>query len=124
MYRDKAHHVGRSGSPLKIVDSLFEKPVLSIPDAASIADVTYPAAAAAIAKLVEVGILREMARATQPKRFIAPEVVMISAGLPLPRTAFNAALFRDGSRPRTLVITTAHIFSPFQQLHSSHKATP
>jgi Fic family protein len=79
-YRERAHKVSRSGTPLKIVDSLFERPVLSIPDAAGIAGVTYPAAAAAVAKLVEAGILREMGSAVQPKRFIAPQVVMISAG--------------------------------------------
>lgn len=81
-YRERAHKASRSGTSLKIVDSLFEKPVLSIPDAASIAGVTYPAAATAISKLQEAGILRELNMATQPKRFIAPEVVLISAGLP------------------------------------------
>jgi Fic family protein len=81
-YRDRAHHASRSATALKIVDSLFERPVLSIPDAASIAGVTYPPAQSAISKLVEAGILREMETAVQPKRFIAPEVVMISAGYP------------------------------------------
>jgi len=91
-YRDRAHRVGRSGSPLRIVDSLFEKPVLSVTNAANIAGVTYPAAASAIAKLVEVGILSEMTSAIQPKRFIAREVVMISAGLaPHPSTDSPAA---------------------------------
>jgi len=86
-YRDRAHQVSRSGTAIKIVDSLFERPVLSIPDAATIAGVTYPPAAAAIEKLFDAGILREIEVETQPKRFIAPEVVMISAGLPPRETA-------------------------------------
>jgi Fic family protein len=81
-YRERAHNVSRSATTIKIVDSLFERPVLSIPDAANVASVTYPAAAAAVAKLVKAGILRVMRSETQPKRFIAPEVVMISAGHP------------------------------------------
>jgi cell filamentation protein, protein adenylyltransferase len=81
-YREQAHKASRSGTTIKIVDSLFERPVLSVPDAATIAGVTYPAASASIAKLVEVGVLREMASLTQPKRFIATGVVMISAGYP------------------------------------------
>jgi Fic family protein len=81
-YRERAHKVSRSGTAIKIVDSLFERPVLSIPDAATRAGVTYPPAASAVARLMEAGILREMAGGNQPKRFIAPEVVMISAGYP------------------------------------------
>lgn len=79
-YRRKAHAVSRSSTVQAIVDSLFEKPVLSIPDAAGVANVTYPAAATAVNKLVEAGILRELAVATTPKRYIAPDVVMISSG--------------------------------------------
>jgi len=90
-YRESAHRASRSGTAIKIVDSLFEKPVLSIPDAASVAGVTYPAAAAAIMKLVETGILREITTQTQPKKFIAPEVVMISAGFPCHHSARTPA---------------------------------
>jgi Fic family protein len=79
-YINRAHDVSRSGSPIKIANALFEKPVITIPDAASIANVTYPAAASAVMKLVEAGILREIPGGTQPKRFVASEVVMISAG--------------------------------------------
>ncbi|WP_051630857.1 Fic family protein [Afifella pfennigii] len=78
-YRDKVHRVTRSVTALRIVDALFEKPVISISDAAAIAEVTYPPAAAAIDKLLEVGILREVRSAKQPRRFIAPEVVLMSA---------------------------------------------
>jgi Fic family protein len=90
-YRTRAHQASRSGTAVKIVDSLFERPVLSIPDAANIAGVTYPPAQAAIAKLVEAGILREMGNPIQPKRFIAPEVVTISAGYPRRQLARQSA---------------------------------
>jgi Fic family protein len=83
-YRERAHKVSRSGTAIRIVDSLFEKPVISIPDAAAIAGVTYPPAAAAVQRLVEAGILRELITETQPRRFMAPEVVMISAGIRKP----------------------------------------
>ena len=79
-YRSRALDAGRSPTATKIVDYLFERPVISIPDAASIAGVTYPPAAAAVNKLVKAGILREYPATTQPKRFIAAEIVLISAG--------------------------------------------
>lgn len=79
-YRRKAHEASRSSNIQAIVDSLFERPVLSIPDAASVAGVTYPAASTAISKLVQVGILREFSVSTTPKRYIAHEVVIISSG--------------------------------------------
>lgn len=79
-YRKQAHEISRSSRMQAIVDSLFEKPVLSVRDASAIAKVTYPAAATAIAKLVESGILRELSTPTSPKRFIALDVVRISSG--------------------------------------------
>lgn len=96
-YRDTAHQVSRSGTAIRIVDSLFEKPVISIPDAAAIAGVTYPPAAAAVQRLVEAEILREIKTETQPKRYIATEVVMISAGM-----RRNAEAVQEPSQPALL----------------------
>lgn len=79
-YRRKAHAISRSSNIQTIVDSLFEKPVLSIPDAGAIAKVTYAAASTAIGKLVQAGILKELPITTSPKLFVAPEVVKISSG--------------------------------------------
>jgi len=79
-YFERASRLGRSATPQRIVDSLFVRPVLSIPQAAETAGVTYAAAAAAVEKLVAAGILREWPLESAPRFFYAPEVVLISAG--------------------------------------------
>ncbi len=79
-YRARAQAASRSTSILRIADSLFERPVLSVTDAARIAGVTYAAAQTMVGRLVAAGLLRESAVARQPRLYIATEVVRISSG--------------------------------------------
>lgn len=80
-YRETAATAGRSSNLITLVDSLFEKPVLTIPQGAIKLGVTYRSAQSSIQKLVQIGILTEIDLGRQPKYFVAHEVVRISASL-------------------------------------------
>lgn len=64
-----------SGSAAKLVDALFDIPVITIPRAREVLGVTHRAATVNIAKLVEFGILEEIGHGRRPRRFIAPDVM-------------------------------------------------
>lgn len=77
IYRERAAASSRSANVITIVDHLFERPALTVPDAATKLGVTYPAAKSTIDKLVEIGILAEHAGA-YPKVYFAPEILKAS----------------------------------------------
>ena len=76
-YRERAGSASRSANVITIVDHLFERPALTVSDAATKLNVTYPAAKSTIDKLVEIGILFEHAGA-YPKVYFAPEILRVS----------------------------------------------
>lgn len=73
-YRARAQSIMRSASAVTIVDFLFERPIITVTEAATKLSVTYPAAKKAIDRLVENRILVERSD-VYPKVFIAPEIV-------------------------------------------------
>lgn len=73
-FRAKAADAMRSTSIISIVDSLFEVPVISIPEAEQRLGMTYAGASKPINKLVELGILVELPD-RYPKTFIAPAIL-------------------------------------------------
>lgn len=79
-FRARARQAGRSADLQTITDSLFERPSISVPEAAAMCGVTYAAAARSVGKLVDAGILSEWSIEAIPKRFLAREVIRISAG--------------------------------------------
>lgn len=76
-YREKAAASGRSSNPLTLIDSLFERPVISVADAAQKLGVTYPAAKGTIDKLIELNIIEELP-GVYPKAFYSPSIVQAS----------------------------------------------
>jgi Fic family protein len=76
-YREKAAAASRSSNPLILIDHLFERPVVSVSDAATKLSVTYAAAKATIDKLVELEILEEFV-GVYPKVFYSPSIVAAS----------------------------------------------
>ena len=76
-YRGLAVQKGRSTSALQLVDMLFERPALTISDAASKLNVTYPAAKKAIDKLVEAEIVKHFPQ-TYPKLFYSPSILRVA----------------------------------------------
>jgi Fic family protein len=63
---------------LRLVDSLFESPVLTIPRAQRILGVTYRSAQLNVEKLVQVGILRATDNGRYGRSFVAQDVLRIS----------------------------------------------
>lgn len=70
-YHDRADL--SSGRAHRIVEGLFSNPIVRVADVARRLDITYPTAKGDIDKLVEGGILSEMA-GTYPKAFYAREI--------------------------------------------------
>lgn len=66
-----------SALPLSLADSLFESPILSIPQAEKILSVTYKSAQKNVEKLVTAGILVQASDTSYGKVFLAPEVLKI-----------------------------------------------
>ncbi len=73
-YRRQAGEAGRSVKAISLVDSLFERPAVTVTNAASRLEITYPAAKKIIDKLTELGILAEVP-GIYPKTFLATGVM-------------------------------------------------
>jgi Fic family protein len=68
--------IGRASvSALRLVDALFDVPMLTIPRAQRLLGVTHRAASQNIDKLLGLGILQETRHGRRPRLFIAPEVM-------------------------------------------------
>jgi len=77
-WRGKVTQARSSALLLKLVDSLFRSPVLTIPRARDLLGVTYPAAKSNVDKLVEAGILQPFREGpTYGRRFWAPDVLSV-----------------------------------------------
>lgn len=76
-YRDKASQSSRTSNPLILIDSLFERPIISVTEAASKLNVTYAAAKATIDKLIEWEMLQEI-EGLYPKAFYSPSIMRAS----------------------------------------------
>jgi Fic family protein len=78
--RDQVSTARSSGLTTRLVDALFDMPVLTIPRAQRILGVTHRAAALNIDKLVRAGVLTEINLGHRPRLFIAPEVMSVVEG--------------------------------------------
>lgn len=65
----------RSATPLRLADSLFDSPVLTIPQAQRHLGVTYRSAQRNVQKLVAAGILQQMGESSYGKTFLASEIL-------------------------------------------------
>ncbi|MEP9370910.1 Fic family protein [Mesorhizobium sp. KR1-2] len=78
--RSRVTNAGGSARDVMTIDDLFVTPVLSIPRLAERRGVTYPAAKAAVERLIALGILAEVESTSNPKLFICWPVVHLSEG--------------------------------------------
>lgn len=78
-WRERVTTKRTSANLLRLIDSLFESPVLSIPQAQDRLGVTYPAAQGNVEKLVSHGILRQMGEATYGKLYVAEDIFGVLA---------------------------------------------
>lgn len=74
-YRRKVMSLGGSVLPLRLVESLFSVPVVTVSEAQEILGVTYHSARLAVRKLVDLGILQKPSEAVYGKRFVASEIL-------------------------------------------------
>lgn len=79
-YRQRFEGARVSALVPKLIDAIFEKPVLTIPIAATTLGVSYPAAANNIRKLVKAKILRETAEGEYRRAFVADEIIRLTEG--------------------------------------------
>jgi Fic family protein len=87
-YRLTVQQARSSALLTKLVDAVFETPVLTVPKAEQILGITYRAARTNIDKLIEAGLLQEMPIINYPKTFIAGEIIaVLNDGHPAPPTA-------------------------------------
>lgn len=73
-YIERLRKTRASGILLRLVESLFDRPVLSIPAAQTLLGVTYRAAKLNVSRLINEGVLQELAGGQRPKFFIAREI--------------------------------------------------
>jgi Fic family protein len=76
-YKERASQASRSAKVPETIDSLFRRPVTTVPSIMQKFDITYKAAQTIVQKLTNVGILTEV-QGTYPKRFVASEIINIS----------------------------------------------
>lgn len=74
-FRANLQQAGRSANLLRIVDLLFQSPVVTIPRIADRLGVTYRAAQLNVSSLVEAGVLFEVEGTSNPKFFAARAVL-------------------------------------------------
>jgi Fic family protein len=79
-YRARVATARSSGLLGTLVDALFDTPVLSIPTAARVLDVTHRAARLNIDKLVDAAILTEVGNRARYKLFLAPHILDVIEG--------------------------------------------
>ncbi|MBZ5540701.1 MAG: Fic family protein [Acidobacteriia bacterium] len=76
-YRDQLQGPRASAHALKLVDSLFMTPAVTISGAAQILKVTFPSAQATVQKLVDAGILHEITGKPRNRVYLAPRILSI-----------------------------------------------
>lgn len=79
-YRAALQQAGRSANLLTIVDLLFRTPVVSIPQLAEHLGVTYRGAQMNVKSLVEAGVLHEHDGTSNPRLFVARDILKAISG--------------------------------------------
>ncbi len=74
-YRRQLYDARASRSTIRLVDILFQSPVLTVPRAMSALGITYPSAAKALVNLVEAGVVEEISAGKRGRTFYARELV-------------------------------------------------
>jgi Fic family protein len=77
-------HMGRTaGNGHKVLESLFDRPIVKVGDVQAMTGTTYAAANNLVARLVDLGVLSEMTGYTRNRRFrYAPYIALFNDGAP------------------------------------------
>ncbi|MCX5762041.1 MAG: Fic family protein [Gemmatimonadetes bacterium] len=73
--------LGRAaGNGHKVLESLFDRPIVSVSDVAQLTGTTYPAANTTVSRLVQIGVLQEMTGHARHRRFrYAPYIALFNS---------------------------------------------
>ena len=80
-WRQKLLDIRSSALLLRLVDHLFESPILTIPQAQQAIDASYPGTKNNIDKLVELGMLKQITQSGYNKFYVAPKILQIITNL-------------------------------------------
>lgn len=77
-------HLGRAaGNGHKVLESLFDRPIVGVKDVRELTGTTYPAANSLVSRLEEIGIVEEMTGYARNRRFrYAPYIALFTEGNP------------------------------------------
>ncbi|MGI8588011.1 MAG: Fic family protein [Chloroflexia bacterium] len=78
-WRTRLAQTRASSALLLLADSLFNSPVITIPEAQRLLEMSYNGARLSVHKLVQAGIVRQLSKPGQPKVFLAGEILEITA---------------------------------------------
>jgi Fic family protein len=78
-------HGRAAGNGHKVLESLFDRPILSVHDVEKTTGTTYSAANSLVSRLVRLGVLEEMTGFARNRRFrYAPYIALFSNAAPAP----------------------------------------
>jgi Fic family protein len=92
VYREQFQSARSSGSLLRLIDALFDRPYITVTGAAKIMKVTFRAANMNVAKLVDAGILHELPGRSYRRIFRAAKIV---------RLLEQEQVLKSGAKPRS-----------------------
>ena len=78
-YRKRFMETRASTLPLRLMDSLFETPAITVPEAQQVLGVAYNTARQNIRKLVEFGILRQTDDSSYDKTFVCDDILLATS---------------------------------------------
>ena len=76
-WREKVVNLG-SDKPLRIIEHLFQRPIISIPSVKRLLRCSYPTAKNNVEKLVDKGIVKEININSRPRLFVADKIIEIT----------------------------------------------
>ena len=76
-WRNRLAALGRSNLPIRLADHLFASPVITIPQAQQVLQVTYPSALRTVERLVEAGVMTQLGESSYGRTFVAGEILSI-----------------------------------------------
>ena len=90
-YKTRVRSGKGAASALRLIDMLFDTPIISVPMVASYLGVTYKSALNALSGLAKLGILEEMSINARPKLFRAKEIIQTYMERRSARSAVNSS---------------------------------
>jgi Fic family protein len=84
------HHLGRAaGNGHKVLESLYDRPIVSVSDVETLTGTSFPAANSLVERLVSAGILREITGRTRNRRFRYDPYVSLFTSDESPERSFS-----------------------------------